>query len=169
MDQKSYLVVDDDNVFREKLTESLKTRGYSTYSASGIDEAKNLVEKFNIDRVILDLKLDQENGLDFLHNIEKSKLEVVILTGYGSVNTVKLAFKRGAINYIQKPATIEEIINSFSPEFIEAELSPSTTLDEVEKDHINRVLVEQNGNISKTAKILGLHRRSLQRKLKGNS
>ena len=161
----TYLIIDDDEVFRNKLSESFQTRNLISFTAKNLANALDVLDKSKIDRIILDLKLNNENGIDFLCGDITEKYEIVILTGYGSVNTVKQAFKKGVKNYIQKPAGVDEIINSFEQkeDFLPC---ATTTLEDLEKDHINRVLVEQNGNISKAAKILGLHRRSLQRKLK---
>jgi len=166
MNQKSYLIIDDDVIFGNKLMESFNRRGMPASYAQNLPAATLLVKKGGIDRVILDLKLDDANGLSFLGELRlKPELEILVLTGYGSISTVKHALKNGAVNYLQKPASVEEIVQGFEAT---GELAEDThpTLDSVEADYINRVLVEQNGNVSKSAKILGLHRRSLQRKLK---
>lgn len=165
----SYLILDDDGPFGLKLKDLIEKKGYPCFYVSGIKEAIKIISTNNIQRVILDLKLSNESGLSFLEYLNSTNsikdTEVCILTGYGSVETVKHALFKGAKNYLQKPCSLESILNSFENNLIEKSY-PLPTLDDLEKDHINRVLTEQKGNISKSAKILGMHRRSLQRKLK---
>ncbi len=167
MSNMNYLVIDDDKRFGEKLVESFQKRGLKAFHAPDIESGVKIIKAKKIDRVVLDLKLDHQNGLVFLEKLpELPKIEVVVLTGFGSVSTVTLALKNGAINYLQKPSTVDQIIESFNSAKQEIINQDLPTLENMERDHINRVLIDQKGNISKSAQVLGLHRRSLQRKLK---
>jgi len=167
--KKSYLIIDDDDTFRNKLAESFLHRNIEVHTAKNISNAKELLNKKKIHRIILDLKLNNENGLDLLNEHFCENYEIIVLTGYGSVSTVKKAFQKGVANYIQKPASLDHIMSSFEKNEEDKPFDANITLNEIERDHINRVIVEQNGNITKSAKILGLHRRSLQRKLNKES
>ena len=122
----------------------------------------------SIDRVVLDLKLERESGLSILQQlcVVKPDLEVVILTGYSSISTAVEAIKMGATNYLCKPAGADEIIAAFegSEGKVEVQDSPPS-VNRLEWEHIQRVLNENDGNISATARSLGMHRRTLQRKL----
>ena len=166
MNQNKYLIIDDDVTFGNTLLNSFKSRELEAYYTTNLSDGIDCINHKQIDRVILDLKLDTENGLDLLDKLDNhKKIKILILTGYGSVQTVKFALTKGACNYLQKPTSFDNIIKSF--DYITIEKNPELpTLESVENDYINRVLVEQKGNISQSARILGLHRRSLQRKLK---
>lgn len=165
----TFLILDDDVVFGKKLAEAIERKGYACHHASTIKEAFHILSTQPIDRIILDLKLNNENGLsllEYLNNKNKiNTIKVCILTGFGSVETVRHALFRGATNYLQKPCSVDSILESFENKYVD-NYYPTPTLEDIEKEHINRVIIEQNGNISQSAKILGLHRRSLQRKLK---
>src|SRR5690606_18088766 len=110
-----YLIIDDDQRFGTKLVESFEKREIEAFHAPDIKTGIKLIEDKDISRVILDMKLENQNGLVFLESLPKfPKIEVIVLTGFGSVNTVTLALKKGAINYIQKPASLDQIINGFN-------------------------------------------------------
>ncbi|MDB3966892.1 response regulator transcription factor [Porticoccaceae bacterium] len=166
----TYLVVDDDPVFTSVLARVLTQRGYDVATAGNGTEAIAQCHNSAIQRVVLDLKLEQESGLGILQQLLalKPDIEVVLLTGYSSISTAVEAIKLGAVNYLGKPASVDEIIAAFEPGQIQ-QTQPAQTLppsvNRVEWEHIQRVLNENDGNISATARILGMHRRTLQRKL----
>ena len=167
----NYLLVDDDAAFSAVLARVLQRRGEQAFTASNGNEAIVQLQNKKIDRVVLDLKLEQESGLAILQQLlaQQPALEIVILTGYSSISTAVEAIKLGATNYLCKPAGMEEIIAAFAvrtggaPE-VPLEDSPPS-VNRLEWEHIQKVLNHHEGNISATAKTLGMHRRTLQRKL----
>lgn len=165
---KKILICDDDNNYRDRLAKSFSARGVEARCASSVNEAIKELEGFNADSAIIDLKMPGDSGLVLLKKIKESfrPIRVLILTGYGSIATAVEALKLGAHNYLTKPATVQSIVAALCT----AEDSCKTelvvpSLEEVENEYIQRVLAENDGNISKSAKILGLHRRSLQRRI----
>jgi two-component system response regulator RegA len=166
----NYLLVDDDAAFTSALSRALKRRGYNAYCASGGQQALDYCHAVAIDRAVLDLKLVGESGLNILKDIKGAQpnMDVLILTGYSSISTAVEAIKLGAINYLCKPASAEQIIAGFAdlPDHseISTDLSPPS-VNRLEWEHIQRVMEDNKGNISATARSLGMHRRTLQRKL----
>ena len=165
-----YLIIDDDPLFGEILSSALTRRGYRAISAVNGTEALEYCRNSVIDRVILDLKLHEESGLLILQQLREHipEAEIVILTGYSSISTAVKAIQMGALNYLCKPASVDEIIAAFnSPD--EAKLTPlqdrPPSVKRLQWEHIQRVLNANGGNISATARSLGMHRRTLQRKL----
>lgn len=170
-----YLVVDDDITFSQLLSRNLQKRDFTVAVANNSAEAIALTKKSPINHTILDLKIDTENGLQLLSTLLKLQpgMKIILLTGYSSIATAVEAIKLGALNYLCKPASIDEIINAFS----QSENSKVTQENKVvikeqphsvgrlEWEHIQKVLAENEGNISATARALGMHRRTLQRKL----
>ncbi len=166
----NYLLVDDDGSFIAILERVLKRRGNRVVCASDGAEAASQCSISSFDRVILDLKLEQESGLSILQNLKQlqPEMDILILTGYSSISTAVEAIKLGAINYLCKPASADEIVAAFDNIEANAEVpmqdSPPS-VNRLEWEHIQRVLNENQGNISATARSLGMHRRTLQRKL----
>jgi two-component system response regulator RegA len=163
------LLVDDDDIFRSMLSKSFARRGYEVANADGVEAAMALVETFHPDFAIVDLRMPGSSGLKLVDHLcrRDPSVRIVVLTGYGSISTAKEAIRLGAVDYLTKPADTEEILSALmgqSREPGEAEaLVPS--LERVEWEHIQRVLADCDGNVSKAARVLGIHRRSLQRKL----
>src|SRR5215475_1570238 len=166
------LVVDDDKVLRERLCRAFCNRGCEAHEAYTTAETIDMARNLSPDLVLLDLKMPGLSGLDLIQDIKKldSTIAVIILTGYGSIATAMEALKLGADHYLSKPADAEQILDIYRN--LEAESAtekhtPTTvpSLARVEWEHIQRVLSDCNGNISQAAKLLGIHRRSLQRKL----
>lgn len=165
------LVVDDDEVFRTRLGRALESRGYDVRLAADGAEAVELAAEESPELAILDLRMPGLSGLEVL----KALLEVdpttriVMLTGYGSIATTVDAMRLGAVGYVQKPAGADEILAAFEKAreepmaAVSAYAAPS--LARVEWEHIQRVLSDCGGNLSQAARQLGMHRRSLQRKL----
>ena len=166
----NYLLVDDDGTFSAILERALTRRGNSVACASNGEQAAAQCSAASFDRVILDLKLEQESGLSILQQLKQlqPQMDILILTGYSSISTAVEAIKLGAINYLCKPASADEIVAAFENTEANAQVpmedSPPS-VNRLEWEHIQRVLNENQGNISATARSLGMHRRTLQRKL----
>ena len=166
----NYLLVDDDSAFTTVLSRVLQRRDNQVHCAANKLQAISCCEQTDIDRVILDLKLEQESGLSILTAIREHQpsIEILILTGYSSISTAVEAIKLGAINYLCKPASADEVLTAFEPSqtIVDKSLHSSPpSINRLEWEHIQRVLADNNGNISATARSLGMHRRTLQRKL----
>ncbi len=167
------LLVDDDRVFRERLKKALERRGFDVRSAGDPGEARTELARGGISRALLDLSMPGEGGLSLLRSmrIDHPAIEAVVLTGYESIATALEAIRIGARDYLTKPASLEQILKGFGFELGEAatedceEVADIPSLSQVEWDHIQRVLQDCDGNITQAAKLLGVHRRSLQRKL----
>jgi len=165
------LVVDDDPMFRNRLCRAFRDRDCEAHEAETAEETFSLARSVSPDLVLLDLKMPNVSGLDLIQNIKKldSTIAVIILTGYGSIPTAMQALKLGADHYLSKPADAEQILSAYRTLTTEAgeQQTPTTvpSLARVEWEHIQRVLSDCSGNISQAAKLLGIHRRSLQRKL----
>jgi len=165
------LVIDDDTNYRDRLTRAFTERGHETREAADGPAGLALARAFVPERVVLDLKMPVADGLTVLRELlgELPDLKIIILTGYGSIATALEAVRLGALDYLTKPADADQILAAFdrpggavAPD----ETAPEVpTLDRVEWEHIQRVLNECGGNISEAARRLGLHRRTLQRKL----
>lgn len=166
----NFLVVDDDISFRDVLTRALQRRSFTVLSAGTGSEALALAREHNPQRALIDLKLTNESGLDIIAALKETlpALDIVMLTGYSSIATAVEAVKRGALNYLCKPATIDEILAAFNVDARDEMASIPTqphSIDRLEWEHIQKVLLDNQGNISATARALGMHRRTLQRKL----
>ncbi|MEM6960271.1 MAG: response regulator [Myxococcota bacterium] len=168
----SILLVDDDDRFRTRLEQAFRSRGYSVYAADCAASARSAVRDHSIDFVVLDLRLREESGLDLLADLLKCDpdLSIVLLTGYGSIATAIEAVKRGAIHYLTKPVDVDDILRVFTSAASRDKAAveiPATvpSLARVEWEHINAVLTDCEGNVTRAARALGMHRRTLQRKL----
>ena len=165
------LLVDDDHVFRGRLTKALERRGFEVRGASDAIAARAALSSGRINWALLDLNMPGEGGLSLLKSIRANhpEIEAVVLTGYGSIATALEAVRLGAKDYLTKPAALEQILNGFG--LADGETGRAATggevpsLSQVEWDHIQRVLHDCDGNVTQAAKLLGMHRRSLQRKL----
>ena len=163
------LIIDDDDVLTSTLKRAMERRGLLVSTAMNGAEAYALLEKESFTYATLDLKLEQESGLGILTQLLSIQpdLKVVVLTGYASIPTTVEAIKRGAQDYLCKPASGDDIYAALLGNKTE-EVSIATkplSVDRMEWEHIHRVMSENNGNISATARALGMHRRTLQRKL----
>lgn len=169
------LVVDDDATFVRVLTRALTSRGFEVISAVNADEARALTRRHQPKHCVLDLKLGEENGLRLIPELHElvPDMRILLLTGYASIATAVEAIKRGAHDYLAKPvdadAVVRALLEGDSPhqgedEVLDAPEAP-LALRRLEWEHIQRVLTECDGNISETARRLGMHRRTLQRKL----
>jgi len=168
--QEHLLLVDDDEVFLSVLSRSLSKRGYMVSGASGIEDAMLKAEQTMPDLAVVDLKLEGESGLDLISKLKdiNPNMNIVLLTGYSSIATAVTAIKRGASDYLSKPVTAGDVIKALDGErradMAPEEFSPMS-VERMEWEHIQKILKEKDGNISATARSLGMYRRTLQRKL----
>ena len=163
----SFLIVDDDEIFRGRLLKALQARGLETYWAADAKQALDVASDYEPDAAIVDLRMPGTSGLDLVPQLiaRVPGIQVVVLTGYGSIATAVEAVRRGAINYLTKPLDADQILAAFDKESEPASVEAIPSLARVEWEHIQRILHDCDGNISLAARKLGLHRRSLQRKL----
>lgn len=162
------LVVDDDEVFRTRLCRALEKRGYETRQAGDGESALLSAQEDSPERVVLDMRMPNSDGLTVLGELKKidSSTQIVVLTGYGSIAGAVAALRLGARNYLSKPADADDILRAFEVDDDQRDLPrDAPSLARVEWEHIQRVLHDCDGNISQAARVLGIHRRSLQRKL----
>jgi two-component system, response regulator RegA len=165
-----FLLVDDDERFRERLLKAFRQRGLEADVAAGYDEAMKLAKAKRFRRALIDLRMPGQDGLSLLRALTQHdpELHVVVLTGFGSIATAVEAMLLGARNYLTKPCDADRILAAFSSELPAEDrepLFPTPSLARIEREHIERVLRECSGNVSKTARVLGIHRRTLQYKL----
>jgi two-component system response regulator RegA len=165
MNKDTILIIDDDETFRKRLAKAFRGRSIDTFEASNSKEAIELTTDIIFSKAVLDLRIKDESGLELLPKLLELNpdLKVLVLTGYGTISTAVQSLKLGAYNYLTKPTDADTILNSF--DHTNSQDLQVPTLDQVEWDYIHRVIDENNGNISKASKKLGIHRRSLQRKL----
>lgn len=164
-----FLLVDDDPIFAGVMQRGLERRGFSVRCANSAEEALDACNERAPDYIVLDLNMPGTSGLVALPKLLAAApdAELVVLTGYSSIATAVQATKDGARNYLCKPANIDEVLAAFDgtpTETIDVAAQP-TSLNRLEWEHLQRVLQENDGNISATARALGMHRRTLQRKL----
>ncbi|GHE19604.1 response regulator transcription factor [Halomonas urumqiensis] len=164
------LIIDDDEMLCHVLDRAMTRRGYQVIVAHDAEEALALAHRHQPQLATLDLKLEHDSGLKLLPDLLDvvPDCRVVVLTGYSSIATAVEAIKLGAVNYLCKPADADEVLAAFDrqqgdPEIEVAEQPPS--INRIAWEHIQKVLQEHDGNISATARALGMHRRTLQRKL----
>ncbi|MCB1153297.1 MAG: response regulator [Deltaproteobacteria bacterium] len=169
---KCILIVDDDERLRDQLARALGRRGLSTLKAANFDEAVEIARTNAVELATVDLRMPGRPGLELIPELLaiRPELQIVVLTGYGSIATAIEAIRLGALNYVQKPADADDVLAAFekgnAPPLAPAEsdyVAPS--LARAEWEHIQRVLADCGGNISEAARRLGVHRRTLQRKL----
>lgn len=169
---ETWLLIDDDDAFLQILTRSLARQGITAVSSHNQQQALDTIEQQSIDRCVLDLNLAGESGLQLLPELLaiQPDLDVLVLTGYGSIATAVEAMRRGAINYLCKPVTVRQLVTGFEPLEAPPDLrAEPPSVEEMEWEHIQRILNEHDGNISATARALNMHRRTLQRKLQKHS
>lgn len=169
---KQLLLVEDDLVFRDTLRMALERRGVWCAQAATLQEARREIERLEqLDYAAVDLKLPDGSGNELIAPILNKfpSTRVLVVTGYGSIPSAVAALRDGAHDYLSKPIDAESLIAAFEAKDAKAEPSQeeikAPSLAEVEWEHLQRVLHEHEGNISRAARALGLHRRSLQRKL----
>jgi two-component system response regulator RegA len=171
-EQTSVLIVDDDEPFRRRLGRALRDRGYDVREAADADQALESAQHDSPEMAVVDLRMPGRSGMTVLQELRAldPATRVLMVTGYGSIANTVEAMRLGAVGYISKPVDADEILAAFA----RAAGEPSKTSDaepvapslaRAEWEHINRILADCEGNLSEAARRLGLHRRSLQRKL----
>jgi len=173
-DAQTILVVDDDDTFRSRMARAMRDRGLETFEAGNGEDALRAAREHAPELALVDLRMPGMGGLDVVRELlaVDPHTRVVVLTGYGSIATALEAVKRGATHYLTKPADADDVLAAFEGK-VEAEVvdpardakAGTPSLARVEWEHIQRVLTDCDGNISEAARRLGIHRRSLQRKL----
>ncbi|WP_426287126.1 response regulator transcription factor [Luteibacter sp. E-22] len=169
------LIVDDDATFARVLGRALTSRGFDVISCDNADDARTVARRHQPRYCVLDLKLGDENGLRLIPELQSlvPDMRVLLLTGYASIATAVEAIKRGAHDYLAKPVDADAVVRALLDgdagpadldDLVDAPDAP-LPLRRLEWEHIQRVLTECEGNISETARRLGMHRRTLQRKL----
>ena len=170
-DGETILITDDDKAFCAALTGAFRRRGFKVVVAHDYDDAISEAEAWSPGRAVVDLRMPGRGGLEVVGELHQKHpaMKIVVLTGYGSIATAVEAMKLGAVHYLTKPAEPDEVLAAFertepATEVTEESANPRS-LEEVEWEHLQRVLTDCAGNISEAARRLGMHRRSLQRKL----
>lgn len=164
----SILIIEDDEDLRETLERSFARRGFSVKAARNYNEMLETIKKFHPNFALVDLKMPGKSGLEVVSFLKEfdAKMKIVVLTGYASISTTIEAIKLGASYYLSKPANVDDILLAFDGKTKNPEnLNKKTSLRNLEMEHINQVLIDVDFNISKAARILGMHRRTLARKL----
>ena len=172
-EKPSLLLVDDDEAFLAVLSSAMKKRGFAVTSANsaetGFEAAKIEPPEF----AVVDLKMGGNSGLVLVRQLAslEAGTRIVVLTGFASIATAVEAIKLGATHYLAKPVDADEIVSAFGKQTGDADIELANnplSVDRLEWEHLQRVLAENDGNISATARSLNMHRRTLQRKLGKN-
>jgi two-component system response regulator RegA len=166
----SILVVEDDDAYRKVLVSALTDRGYDAQGMADAESAIEAARRESPEMAVVDLRLPGQSGLEVVRELKSidPTTAIVVLTGYGSIATALESVRLGAAHYLTKPTDVDRILAalerglSLPPQDVSQD-PPS--LARVEWEHIQRVLTDCEGNISEAARKLGMHRRSLQRKL----
>ncbi|MDA7864730.1 response regulator [bacterium] len=169
----SILLVDDTFVLRERLSMAMQQRGFRVETAGNFEEAIEVFRKRPTELAVLDLRMPGKSGLELLRKLLQIEPEtrIIILSGFGSIPASIDAVRAGAVNFLSKPADADDILSAFmrgdEPSVPDGAVAfPAPSLARNEWEHIHRVLSDCGGNISEAARRLGIHRRSLQRKLR---
>jgi len=171
MTQHRFLIIDDDKTFCAALAAALKRRGHEVLVAHSVSDALEEALVWKPDRIVTDLRMPEEDGLSLIRRFNEDfpHAAIIVLTGYGSIATAVEAVKLGAVQYLTKPVSADDVLRAFDETSSVASSDESTEqappLDLVEWEHLQRVLQQCEGNISEAARRLQLHRRTLQRKL----
>ncbi|MDA1107695.1 MAG: response regulator transcription factor [Proteobacteria bacterium] len=167
---RKLLLVDDDVTFCMVLAQALCKRGFAVSVANNVDEARHVLAQNLPDYAVIDLKMPGPSGLSLVAYLKERAPDarIVVLTGYASIATAVEAVKLGATHYLAKPADADEIIAAFEhrPGAGDAAIAAKPmSVERLEWEHLQKVLTDCDGNISAAARTLGMHRRTLQRKL----
>ena len=165
--EQNLIIIDDDTPFRDRLAYSMKKKGFIVEAFGSAVKAKERLKKKNFTHAIVDMRLDDGSGLEIIQYIIKISptTQSLLLTGYGNIATAVAAIKYGAIDYIPKPADIEQIYSALtiSKNVLPPPPNNPMTADRVRWEHIQRVFTQCKRNVSETARRLRMHRRTLQR------
>ena len=170
---KSLLIVDDDNPLRDRLSRAMEKKGFEVRQAESVEQGITLAKKLPPAFAVVDLRLNDGNGLEVVKEIQKLRKDsnIVMLTGYGNIPTAVAAIKAGAIDYIPKPTDADAVESALLalPETKAKPPENPMSADRVKWEHIHRIFELCNRNVSETARRLKMHRRTLQRILSKRS
>ena len=172
-EDKSLLIVDDDNPFRERLARAMEKKGFQVTQAEGVKKGVDSLREKKPAFAVVDLRLGDGNGLEVVKELQNSnaKSRIIMLTGYGNIPTAVAAIKEGAIDYLAKPADADDVEKALLANANTKAQPPENPMsaDRVKWEHIHRVFELCNRNVSETARRLKMHRRTLQRILSKRS
>ena len=172
-EDKSLLIVDDDNPFRERLARAMEKKGFEVSQAESVKKGIEVVKTKKPTFAVVDLRLNDGNGLEIVKVIQNSNSNsrIIMLTGYGNISTAVAAIKQGAIDYLAKPADADDVEKALLADPNRKAEPPENPMsaDRVKWEHIHRVFELCNRNVSETARRLKMHRRTLQRILSKRS
>jgi len=164
------LLVDDDEVYCEVLADALTRRNYTVSTAHNLADALQLARQTEPEYAVVDLRIGSESGLELVKQLAAldENTQIVMLTGYASVATAVESIKLGAVHYLTKPATADDVVAALHRKEGDTTVNPvdqPLSVKRLEWEHLQKVLTEHDGNISAAARALNMHRRTLQRKL----
>jgi two-component system, response regulator RegA len=166
-EDRSLILVDDDRAFVQRLARAMETRGFEVRTAHSVAEGMNLIRQKAPAFAIVDMRLEDGNGLDVIAELAKIRPDArtIVLTGYGNIATAVTAVKLGAVDYLAKPADADEVTDALLAPANEKAPPPENPMsaDRVRWEHIQRVYELCDRNVSETARRLNMHRRTLQR------
>ncbi len=170
MDKPNLLLVDDDETFCLVLKPALEKRNFQVSVANDIKQAIILAEQTEPEYAVIDLRIGHDSGLEMVKKLISldSNTQIIMLTGFASIATAVEAIKLGAIHYLTKPANADEIVNALNKNIGDSSVKINhnpLSVKRLEWEHLQKVLMEHDGNISAAARALNMHRRTLQRKL----
>lgn len=167
MDKKSLVIVDDDRAFLQRLGRAMEFRGFDVRIAQTVGDGLNMIALSPPDFAVVDMRLEDGNGLDVIEALNKVNPDAraIVLTGYGNIATAVMAVKRGAVDYLAKPADADDVFAALMADPNQKADPPENPMsaDRVRWEHIQRVYELCNRNVSETARRLNMHRRTLQR------
>ena len=170
---KSLLILDDDDPLRGRLSRAMEKKGFQVKEAKTVSEGLQVVKNSPPNFALVDLRLEDGNGLDVVKELSKTNKDcrIVMLTGYGNLPTAVAAVKAGAIDYIAKPVDADDVEAALLASAESKARPPENPMsaDRVKWEHIHRVFELCNRNVSETARRLKMHRRTLQRILSKRS
>ena len=172
-DDKSLLIVDDDNPFRDRLSRAMEKKGFLVSQAEGVKKAIDSIKIKKPAFAVVDLRLGDGNGLEIVKELQASNedCKIIMLTGYGNIPTAVAAIKQGAIDYLAKPSDADDVEKALLADPGKKAQPPENPMsaDRIKWEHIHRVFELCNRNVSETARRLKMHRRTLQRILSKRS
>ncbi|PKM34885.1 MAG: two-component system response regulator [Gammaproteobacteria bacterium HGW-Gammaproteobacteria-10] len=169
-DNPRLLLVDDDETFCKVLQGALEKRSFEVLVANNVENGIKLAEQFEPEYAVIDLRIGHQSGLELVKKLMSldDNTRIVMLTGFASIATAVEAIKLGAIHYLTKPANADEIVAALNKNEGDASVSINEnplSVKRLEWEHLQKVLMQHDGNISAAARALNMHRRTLQRKL----
>jgi two-component system response regulator RegA len=169
-DKARLLLVDDDETFCSVLKPALEKRGFEVFTCTDVKSGLELAEQMEPEYAVIDLRINYESGLELVRKLISldDNTRIVMLTGFASIATAVEAIKLGATHYLTKPANADEIVNALHKNEGDATVAISEnplSVRRLEWEHLQKVLLQYDGNISAAARALNMHRRTLQRKL----